>query len=272
MVRGEVELADDVEVGPGCQLDGTMGAISIGPGTRLRGHAYLTGPLTLGERNRVYPFVCLGFAPQSVAFDPDRPGCGLVIGDGNTFREGVTVHRAMTEEGPTRVGDGNFFMAGSHVGHDGRVGDRCVFANGAALGGHVRVDDRVTIGGGTMVHQFARIGRNAMLSGGTGLSRDLPPFFMLTALNVAGSLNVVGMRRAGLGPDEIDDVRWVYKTLYRRGLSVARAREELQARADRPLVAEYLAFLDESKRGLCPAEPSSKRGTVAAGDPVDDRR
>ncbi|MFO1349361.1 MAG: acyl-ACP--UDP-N-acetylglucosamine O-acyltransferase [Gammaproteobacteria bacterium] len=258
VLDGEIDLAEDVSIGPYCVL---TGLIRIGAGSRLFGNVYLQGPLMLGAGNVLYPFVCLGFAPQSLGYDPSQPGQGLVIGDGNTFREGVTIHRAMTGAGPTRVGDRNYCMANSHIGHDAQIGSHCVFANGTLFGGHVHIGDRVVTGGNAAVHQFCRVGRGAMLSGVAGLSRDLPPYFMLTGINIAGSINLIGLRRSGLPRSSVDDVRWVYRTLYRRGLSLSEARAELEsARDERPIVAEYLEFLDCSERGLCPADADDRRG------------
>jgi UDP-N-acetylglucosamine acyltransferase len=260
-IEGEVTLADDVVIGSHCVLDGKAGPIAIGHGTRLLGNIYLTGPLTLGENNSVYPFACLGFAPQDLKWDPSRPGAGVVIGNGNTFRECVSIHRATSDETPTRIGDENYWMATSHAGHDVRVGNNCIFANGAALGGSVRVYDRVVVGGATVVHQFCQVGRGCMLSGAVGASLDLPPFFMLTGINVAGSINLVGMRRMGMSKDEIEDVRWVYKTLYRRGLSMKSALDELRQRSDRSIIREYIEFIESSKRGICSARAQAARST-----------
>lgn len=258
VVDGEVELAEDVEVGPHCVL---TGRIQVGAGTRLLGNVYLTGPLSLGRNNLLYPFVALGFAPQDFKWDPKQPGAGLAIGDGNVFRESVTIHRATSHETPTRIGDRNYFMVNSHAGHDCQVGSRCVFANAALLGGSVRVGDDVIVGGNAAVHQHCRIGRGALLSGATGLNKDLPPFFMLTGSNVAGSINVVGMRRAGMPGPHIDDVKWAYKLLYRKGLSFKQAVDHMRTRADRPIVAELLAFLGSSERGLVPGRGDPRRGT-----------
>jgi UDP-N-acetylglucosamine acyltransferase len=254
----DVELADDAVIGPYCVL---RGRVRIGAGTQLLGHVYLQGPLELGARNRVWPFATLGFAPQHLGWDPDRPGAGLVIGDDNTIRESVTISRAASDEIPTRIGNRNYWMVNSHAGHDCQIGNGCVIANGTLLAGSVRLGDAVVTGGNVAVHQFCQVGRGALLSGTFGLNKDLPPFFMLTGGNIAGSINLIGMRRSGMPSDQIDDVRWVYKTLYRRGLSLARAKEQLAERADRPIVAEYLAFLAGSKRGLCPARGEPRRGT-----------
>jgi UDP-N-acetylglucosamine acyltransferase len=217
----------------------------------------------MGPGNVVYPFACLGFAPQHAKFDPATHGPGLQIGHSNTFREHVTVHRAFTNEGPTTIGDRNTFMVNSHVGHDCRVGNDVVLVNAALLGGHVVVSDRVIVGGATAVHQFVRVGRGSMLSGGVATSVDVPPFFMLTGINVCGSLNLIGMRRSGMSHQQIDDVRWVYRTVCRQGLGLRSAIEVLRQRAERPLVAEYIAFLDASTRGVGTGRARIIRGATA---------
>jgi len=262
ILEGEVHLGQDVHIGPQCVLDGKGGAIELAAGTRLIGNAFLTGPLTMGERNTVYPFVTLGFAPQDLKWDSSVPGAGLVIGSDNTFRESVTIHRATSHETPTSIGDKNFWMVNSHAGHDSRIGNNCVFANGTLLAGFVRVDDRVITGGNVTIHQFCRVGRGTMLSGTVGLSLDLPPFFMLTAGNLAGSINLVGLRRSGMPSDDIDVVKWVYRTIYRPGVTPKKALETLRERAEHPLVREYIEFIETSKRGICPARGKRIRGTA----------
>jgi UDP-N-acetylglucosamine acyltransferase len=259
ILEGDVQLAADVRVGPWCRL---RGPISIGAGTQLVANVQLDGPLRMGARNRLFPFVALGMAPQDLAWDPDEPGAGLVIGDDNVFRESATVHRATSHERPTQLGDGNYFMVNTHAGHDCRIGSRCVFANGTLLAGHVEVGDRVVTGGNVAVHQHCRVGRGALLSGTMGLNKDLPPFFMLTGGNIAGSINLVGMRRSGMPSAEIDDARWVFKQLYRKGLSPQQALAELKTRADRAIVAEYVAFIESSQRGIVPGAGEARRGTA----------
>jgi UDP-N-acetylglucosamine acyltransferase len=262
IIEGEVNLADDVVIGPHCVL---TGPITIGEGTRLVGNVYLQGPLVMGRRNVVFPFACLGFAPQDLKYDLEHRGAGLKIGDGNTIREHVTLHRATSREVPTTIGDKNYFMASSHAGHDCRIGSNCTFANGTLFGGHVHVDDRVVTGGTAAVHQFCRVGRGCMLSGASGLSRDLPPWFMLTGINIAGAVNIVGLRRSGASPQTISDVRWVYRTLYRKGLSMKAAAEALHERAESSMVVEYIDFIAGSRRGICMATPKAIRGGMSAG-------
>ncbi len=257
VLNGEIHLADDVEIGPGCVLNGP---VTIGEGCKFLGNAYLTGPLVMGKANIVYPFVCLGFAPQDLKYDPNQDGAGLKIGDGNTFRENVTIHRSTSREIPTTIGDKNYWMCGSHAGHDCRIGSNCTFANDTLFAGHVHIEDRVVTGGGVVVHQFCRIGRGCMLSGSMGLGRDLPPWFMLTGTNVAGAVNAIGLKRNGASPDVISDVRWVHRTLYRKGLSLKNAVEVLRTRADRTTIVEYIDFIAGSRRGICPAFGRPIRG------------
>jgi UDP-N-acetylglucosamine acyltransferase len=213
----------------------------------------------LGRDNRLYPAVCIGFDAQVLGDADGAAASGVAIGDDNVFREGVTVHAATHSDAATRIGDHNYFMANSHVGHDCQVGSGCVFANGTLLGGHVHAYDRVVTGGNSAVHQHCQIGRGAMLSGAAAISRDLPPFFMATGINLVGSINLTGMRRSGMSRAEIEEVRWVYRLLYRQGLTPWAARTALAQRNGSPLVTEYLDFIAHSRRGLCPGRPDARR-------------
>ncbi len=248
-----MELADDVVLGPRCTI---TGPVKIGAGTRAVGDVWIQGPTTIGEGNIIYPFTTIGFAPQARNLDIDMKGHGVRIGDRNTFREHVTVNRAMTDAGPTTIGNDNYIMAQCHAGHDVVIGDWTTLANSVHLGGHAVVEDLATLGGASNVHQFVRIGHGAMLSGAVGTTRDVLPWFTVTATNVAASLNLVGMRRQGLSSDEIDTVRWVFKTINRRGLSLPAAIEEVRIRhegAAEPVLTRLLRFLDSAERPICTA-------------------
>jgi UDP-N-acetylglucosamine acyltransferase len=252
-IEGDVELADDVVLGPRCTI---TGPVKIGAGTRAVGDVWIQGPTTIGEGNLIYPFTTIGFAPQARNFDISQGGPGVLIGDRNILREHVTVNRAITDDHPTTIGDDNYIMAQCHAGHDVVIGNKTTLANSVHLGGHARIEDLATLGGASNVHQFVRIGHGAMLSGAVGTTRDVLPWFTVTATNVAASLNLVGMRRQGLSSDEIDHVRWVFKTINRRGLSLPAAIEEVRARHDgasEPVLTRLLNFLDSAERPICTA-------------------
>lgn len=258
VLEGDVKLADDVQIGPGCVL---FGPITLGSGCVLIANACLHGPLRMGDRNIVYPAAAIGFAPQDLGFDRMSHGAGCVIGNGNTFREGVTVHRGKTDQ-PTQLGNDNYWMAFSHAGHDSIIGSNCVFGNSTLIAGHVEVADRVISGGNVSVHQFVRIGRGAFISGSMGTSLDVPPFCMVTGDNIAGALNLVGMRRSGMSREQIDIVRWVYRVLMRSGLPPKAALTQLRERAGDPLVDEYIRFIEHAKRPIIHGSGRAVRGSV----------
>jgi UDP-N-acetylglucosamine acyltransferase len=264
VLEGDITLADDVEIGPYCVL---RGRISLGAGTVLVQNVHLQGPLEMGAGNACYPGVAIGFAPQDKGFHHAKDGAGTVIGDGNTFRENTTIHRATREDRPTRVGHRNFWMAGSHAGHDVQVGSDCVFANGTLFGGHAEVADRVVTGGSAAAHQFARIGRGAMIGGLTGVSKDVCPFFTVTNTNYVGSYNRIGMRRGGASPADIDLVREIYGILVRSRKPYSQRVRALEALAGSPIADEFIAFVKSSKRGIMTRhgrETTSRRSS--AGD------
>lgn len=254
LIDPEVEIADDAYLGPHCVL---RGPVKIGPACKLHGSTYIHGPITIGHSNRIYPFTCLGFAPQDLKYDPAKLGAGVFIGDDNVFREGFTVHRA-TKDLPTRIGDHNYFMGSTHVGHDAVVGSRCIVAQGSMLGGHTHLADNVNIGGNVGVHQFVRIGRMAMVAGLTCPTQDVPPFCVMHHNRRIGSLNVVGLRRAGLR-EHIDALRAAYDIFFHGKLAnkTAIAKIEEQLSSD-PLVKEFVDFLKTSKRGITKGSRGSK--------------
>jgi UDP-N-acetylglucosamine acyltransferase len=246
VIASQAELAEDVQVGPHVVIEGE---VRIGPGCILRPGVHLVGPLTMGAGNKVYTGAVLGEEPQHLHYN--REPTRLEIGDHNTFRENVTVHRGTTASWVTRIGSHNFLMAGSHVAHDCQVGNHCILANGALMGGHSVLEDNVYLSGNSAIHQFVRVGRLALLSGLSASTKDIPPFVMQQNINCVVGVNVVGMRRAGIPTANIDAVRQAYHVLYRDGhlLSHALARIERE-QGQVPEVAEMLHFIRNSSRGI----------------------
>ena len=242
-------LAPDVRVGPFAVIE--AGA-TLGPGCVVGPNVHLFGCVTAGANNCFHTGCVIGDTPQHLAYagEPTR----VEIGDGNTFREHVTIHRAMPATGATVIGSRNLFMAGSHVAHDCRVGDGAIFANCAVIGGHAVVQGGAFLSGNSCVHQFCRVGRLAMLSGTSSVSQDLPPFWIVQEVNIPRGVNVIGMRRAGIPNAEIQGVRRAYKAINRSGLTVAEARTRIEAEGGHlPAVVELVTFIRESKRGIVTA-------------------
>lgn len=250
IVDRQAELASDVEVGPGCVIEGP---VVIEQGCRLRGHVYLCGRVTLGRGNTLYPFVCVGFEPQHRQFQDTV--AGVVIGDRNVLRESVTVHGATQTGGHTTIGDDNYLMTNAHVGHDVVVGDHCTLASGALLGGHVQIQDGVFVGGNAGIHQFCKIGRLAFVGAVGLITKDLPPFALSSGNNRVVGLNLVGLRRHAVERPAIDAVNAAFKTLYLSGHTNSVAVERIEATAAQggsgaELLTELVVFIRQSTRGL----------------------
>lgn len=223
--------------------------VVLGAGCAVGPHVHLTGHTTAGDGNRFHAGAVVGDAPQDLKYvgTPTR----LRIGSGNVFREHVTVHRSNQLEEDTVIGDANFFMAGSHVGHNCVLGNQNILANGALLAGHATLADRVFVSGNCLVHQFCRIGRLAMMQGGSAISKDLPPFCVARGDNGICGLNTVGLRRAGLTAEERSALRRAYHRIFRSGARLKAALEAVREEfADQPAVIEMVDFIAASRRGI----------------------
>jgi UDP-N-acetylglucosamine acyltransferase len=248
IIGPDVTLADDVTVGPYAVLEGV---ITLGPGCVVHPHAQLVGRVTAGANNDFGRGCIIGERPQHTAYKGEATA-GVVIGDGNSFREHVTVHRAMPAGGlPTRIGNRNMFMANAHVGHDAHIGDDCVFVISAIVGGHSVIADRVNMSAFSGTHQHVRVGRLAFFSGWAGGTQDIPPFWVLRDINRVVGVNVVGMRRAGVPAADIAAVREAFKLIYLKGLLVSEAAGVMERQyAHSPAVQEVAAFIRSAKRGV----------------------
>lgn len=244
IVHSAAEVAADVEVGAYAIIDEH---VRLGAGCVLGPQVHLTGHTIIGANNRFHTGCVIGDAPQD--FKYDGAATRLRVGDGNTFREHVTVHRSNREDEDTVIGNGNFLMAHSHVGHNCHLHDQIILANGALLGGHVEVFDRVFISGNCLVHQFVRIGTLALMQGGAAISQDLPPYCIATGDNGICGLNVIGLRRAGMAAEERAELKRLYHRLFRAGENLGTARAGAEATG--PAARELLDFVNQARRGVC---------------------
>lgn len=248
VVEEGAKLASDVIVGPYAIIGAN---VEIGPGCRIGPHSVVTGWTRLGANNQVFQFASIGDAPQDKKYagEPTR----LEIGDRNVFREYVTVNRGTThDEGVTRIGNDNLFMAYTHVAHDCRVGNHVVMANVATLAGHVEIGDHVIMGGLSAVHQFCKVGAHAFIANNTAVTRDVPPYVMAVGQPAEPhSVNATGLSRRGFTPEQVRNVKNAFRTLYRSELPLEAALERLrEAAATQPEVAAFVDFIGRSTRSL----------------------
>lgn len=250
VVDPQAQLADDAQIGPYCIVSGP---VTLGAGVRLIAHVNIQGPCTIGDATIVYPNASLGFEPQDFKFKPGAPTAGVSIGRNCLIREHATIHASTKPDRPTTIGDRVLMMVNSHLGHDAWVGDDVILVNNCMLAGHSEVQSKAILSGGAMLHQFGRIGRMAMCGGGSVLSNDVPPFCMTANRNTLVGLNLVGLRRSGMPPDEINAIKRAYSQVFRINPPRTELLEMLDERAkSSPAVAEMAAFVRASKRAICP--------------------
>ena len=215
VIHEDAQLADDVIIGPNCVIHG---GVSIGSGTILDANVEIYKNVRIGCNNHFFPNCVLGTPPQVLRLKSDSEIGGLVIGDGNTFREQVTIHPGIQPGDLTTIGNENFFMIGTHIGHDCTVEDNIVMSNLVQIGGHCKIGAGAWFSGLAASHQFVTIGKWCYVAGLAGINRDVPPF-----LTVSGhypptirGVNKRGLNRAGLNEEQQQRIFDAYKKLYRQ--------------------------------------------------------
>ncbi|MGV3530957.1 MAG: acyl-ACP--UDP-N-acetylglucosamine O-acyltransferase [Chthoniobacteraceae bacterium] len=240
-------------IGDGCFIGpySIVGAgVTLGPDCWLQHHVSLSGPSQFGARNRFFAFTSIGQQTQDLKYVGEPTY--LEVGEGNCFREFVTVHRGTSPGSKTRIGNGGNFLAYCHIAHDCIIGDRVIFSNNGTVAGHVEVGDCAVIGGLTAIHQFCRIGRYAITGGCSKIVQDVPPF-MIADGNPAEirGYNKVGLERNGYGEDALRRVKDFYRVIYRSQLNVQQAAEQLrETYGSDPDAQHLIEFINASSRGI----------------------
>lgn len=248
IVEPGAQIGADVEIGPYAIIGEH---VAIGDGTRIGPHVVIEGWTQVGRNNRIYTGAVVGSEPQDLKFKGEKSY--LFIGDDNIIREYCTISRG-TEGGggETRIGNGNLLQANSHVGHDVQMGNGVILGHGSGIAGHVVIEDRVVIGGMCGIHQFTKVGRMAMVGAHSMISKDVPPYALITGNppKVYG-VNIVGLRRNGLTPETRMEIQRAFKILYRSGRNVSQAIEEMERELPGcEEIDHFLRFLRSADRGI----------------------
>jgi UDP-N-acetylglucosamine acyltransferase len=226
--------------------------VELGDDCVVHAQAVLQGPAKFGARNVFHSFCVLGGDPQDYTFRGEH--VELAVGDGNIFREYVTISRGTKKGGgTTRIGNDNFFLAYSHVGHDCQVGSGTLFVNGATLAGHVTVQDYVTIGAFSPVHQFCRLGRYAYIGACTVITQDVPPFSLIVTERETKSFgaNTIGLERKGFSAERVKTLQKAFRMLTRSKKNTSQALEDMrETLADTDDVKELIEFVEKAERGI----------------------
>lgn len=248
IVDPAAKLADDVTVG----AYSIIGAdVSISQGCVIEPHVIIKGPTTIGQNNHIYQFASIGEATPDLKYqgEPTR----LVIGDNNTIREGVTIHRGTVQDrSETTIGNHNLIMAYAHVGHDSVVGNHCILVNNAALAGHVHIGDWAILGGYTLVHQYCHIGAHCFTGMGSAIGKDVPAYVVVAGAPAeAKTINLEGLKRRNFSKDSIHAIQSAFKMVYRKGLTLNEAINHLEAQLDEiPELTVMVNSLKNSTRGI----------------------
>lgn len=242
------EVAEDVTIGPYSVIGSD---VYIKSGTVIGSHVVIKGPTNIGYDNNIYQFSSIGENPQDKKYQDEVTN--LEIGDRNTIREYCTMHRGTKQDqGLTKIGDDNLFMAYTHVAHDCIIGKHVIMANGASLAGHVHLDDHAILGGFTLVHQFSQIGQFSFSAMGSAITQDIPPYVMVGGRPTRPhGINSVGMERNGSSPEVIRLIRKAYKIIYKMNLRLEDAIEEIEDMAgDYNEMSNMVSFLRNVTRGI----------------------
>jgi UDP-N-acetylglucosamine acyltransferase len=247
VIHPKARIGADCEIGPYCVIGQH---VELGERCKLHSHVVIEGHTTLGKENEAFPFACLGLKSQDLKWKGGTTR--TEIGDGNTFREHVTVHSATSDGGVTRVGSNNHILAYSHVAHDVQLGNHVIMSNVATLAGHVVIGDHAVIGGLVAIHQFCRIGTLSMIGGCSKVVQDVPPF-MIADGNPARTrtVNKIGLERKGIGEAAQAALKQAYKLLFREGLTFSNAVTKIEAELPAlPEILHLVEFVRTSERGL----------------------
>ena len=247
IVDPSAEIAETAEIGPYCIIEAD---VTIGAGTIVDAHVVIKGPTVIGEYNHIHSFASIGDLPQDLGFDPNSR-TQLIIGDRNSIREYVSIHRAIVaDECITRIGNDNMLMAHVHIGHNCILGNNIVIVNSANLAGHVEVGDWAILSGFTGFHQFCKVGAHAFVGIQSKVTQDILPFVMY-AESSPKTINAKGLQRRGFEKSEIQDIRQAFKAVYRNGLSKEDFVKVLEDKAkSSPSVKLMLDFINQSNRGI----------------------
>jgi UDP-N-acetylglucosamine acyltransferase len=248
IIDSSARIAENVHIGPWSIIGP---GVEIGEGTWIGPHVVIQGPTKIGKDNKIFQFASLGEMPQDKKFRGETTH--LEIGDRNIIRECCTFNRGTAQDNSvTKIGNDNLFMAYVHIAHDCQVGNGTVFANNASLAGHVIVDDYVILSGFSGVFQACRVGTHSFISMGSLVEKDVPPFVKVSGYHAKPfGLNTVGMKRRGFSNETMLMLRRAYKIIYRKGLTVNGALQELQPMVTEcPEVQLFIDFIECSERGI----------------------
>jgi UDP-N-acetylglucosamine acyltransferase len=259
LVDPDAQIGAEVEIGPFAVIGPEA---VIGDRTIVQSHVVIEGNVAIATGNFIGHGAIIGASPQDLSFSLERK-TKIEIGNDNVIREYCTIHRGSPEGSVTKIGDNNFLMVGTHVGHNCEIGNNVVIANNCLLAGHVRVDDGAFIGGGSTFHQHMHVGRLVMVQGSSAFGKDLPPFVIAAERNSVFGINVIGLKRAGFSVRDRDELKAAFKLLYTSGLNISQALKKAETMNFGAPAREFFEFVaGAKKRGICPLKRGADENSL----------
>ena len=245
-ISKSAEIDSTAEIGAGVIIEGN---VRIADSVKLMPNVYVYEGTDVGAETEIHVGAVIGGPPQDYAFKGGRSF--TKIGKNNVIREYVTIHRGTEEESSTIIGDNNFLMVQSHIGHNCVIANNVIIANGALLAGRVHVDECAFISGNVVFHQFCRVGAYSMIGGFSGVNKDVPPYMLVRGPSAIRGVNLVGLRRGGFSREVIGEIKEAYKILYLSGKTREDALSIIKSSLSSKEVSDFVSFIESSKRGIC---------------------
>ena len=259
MIHSTAIIDPSAKVDPSTQIGAysIIGSkVQIGKNCLIEPHSQICNRVTIGTGNTIGRGSIIGADPQDLSFDPSTLS-KVSIGDDNTIRELVTIHRSTSSEGITKIGNSNFLMTGCHIGHDVTIGNNVIIANSCLLGGHTVVNDNAFLGGGAVFHQFVHIGGFCMIQGNSTITKDVPTYCIGYGRNCLAGINTIGLKRSGMAKEHIQEIKNLFKLIF---YSKDTASDNIKAESQKSNPEYIDLFLESlskpSQKGIC--HPSQK--------------
>ena len=250
-IDNTADVASDAIIGDNVRISSYAiieSGVSIGIGTEIKEGVIIRSGTRIGRWNRIFPYAVIGEEPQDIHYTGDG---GVEIGDNNIIREFVTIHRGCNG-GDTKIGDNNYIMVYSHIGHNSHIGSNVRLMNGVTLGGWVQIQSYAYISAFVPIHPFVRVGKYSLVGGGYRIIKDVVPFGLAAGepLKIVG-VNIKGLKYYGFPDNRIEKIKDIFRIIFRSGLNTSQALKKIEKDfyPDEDIIS-IVDFIKNSKRGI----------------------
>ncbi|MDR2676845.1 MAG: acyl-ACP--UDP-N-acetylglucosamine O-acyltransferase [Endomicrobium sp.] len=246
IIDSSAVIEENVEIGPYTVI-GPQSIIK--KGTRVHGHVVIEYA-DIGNNCEIFNFASIGKCPQDMKYRGEKTK--IVIGEGTTIRECVTLNRGTIACGQTVIGKNCLLMSCAHIAHDCFIGNNVIVGYSTGVAGHVKIGSDAILSSSIGIHQFCRIGESVMIGAGSMVSMDIVPYVMVQGDRAAlVGLNIVGLKRKKLEFFEIENIKKAYKILFMSRLTLEKAIAELEkSLMSSHYVENIVIFAKASQRGI----------------------